>query len=110
MVSRGDIWLVLPPSDSASESAEPHPCVILSPPEIHDYLGVMTIAPISHGSSPAAYRRAAHFCEPARGHPLGADQNGGEAHADPAGGRRRSQDAERGARCAPRDVRGLDAI
>ena len=56
MVSRGDVWLVLPPADSASEDAAPHPCVILSPPEIHDYLGVVTIAPISHGASRAAYR------------------------------------------------------
>jgi mRNA interferase MazF len=55
MVSRGDVWLVLPP-ESVGESAEPHPCVILSPPEIHDYLGVVTIAPISHGGSRAAYR------------------------------------------------------
>ena len=55
MVSRGDVWLVLPP-EGAGESAEPHPCVILSPPEIHDYLGVVTIAPISHGGARAAYR------------------------------------------------------
>jgi mRNA interferase MazF len=55
MVSRGDVWLVLPP-EGAGESAEPHPCVILSPPEIHDYLGVVTIAPISLGGARAAYR------------------------------------------------------
>lgn len=61
MVSRGDVWLVLPP-----ESAEPHPCVILSPPEIHDYLGVVTIAPISHGGARAAYRVPLTFAnEPA---------------------------------------------
>ena len=56
MVSRGDVWLVLPPQDAASPNPEPHPCVILSPPEIHDYLGVVTIAPISHGGNRAAYR------------------------------------------------------
>jgi mRNA interferase MazF len=55
MVSRGDVWLVLPP-ENAGENAEPHPCVILSPPEIHDYLGVVTIAPISQGGAAAAYR------------------------------------------------------
>jgi mRNA interferase MazF len=54
MVSRGDVWLVLAADGSAN--AEPHPCVILSPPEIHDYLGVVTIAPIGHGNSHAAYR------------------------------------------------------
>jgi mRNA interferase MazF len=56
MVSRGDVWLVLPPPGIAGDSAEPHPCVILSPPEIHDYLGVVTIAPISHDGNRAAYR------------------------------------------------------
>ncbi|MBX9842104.1 MAG: type II toxin-antitoxin system PemK/MazF family toxin [Xanthobacteraceae bacterium] len=55
MVSRGDVWLVLPP-EGAGENAEPHPCVILSPPEIHDYLGVVTVAPISPGGARAAYR------------------------------------------------------
>lgn len=53
MVSRGDVWLVL--AEGGGASAEPHPCVILSPPEIHDYLGVVTIAPIGQ-SSRAAYR------------------------------------------------------
>jgi mRNA interferase MazF len=55
MVSRGDIWLVLPDTASGPPS-DPHPCVILSPPEIHDYLGVVTVAPITQGSRPAAYR------------------------------------------------------
>lgn len=54
MVSRGDVWLVLAADGAAS--AEPHPCVILSPAEIHDYLGVVTIAPIGQGTHRAAYR------------------------------------------------------
>ena len=54
MVSRGDVWLVLP--DASGGSSEPHSCVILSPPEIHDHLGVVTVAPITPSSSPAAYR------------------------------------------------------
>jgi mRNA interferase MazF len=60
MVSRGDVWLVLPPPGIAGDNAEPHPCVILSPPEIHDYLGVVTIAPISTG---AAYRVPLTFAD-----------------------------------------------
>jgi mRNA interferase MazF len=65
MVSRGDVWLVLPP-ESTGGSAEPHPCVILSPPEIHDYLGVVTVAPISRGGARAAYRLPITFAnEPA---------------------------------------------
>ena len=55
MVSRGDIWLVLPES-AAGGAAQPHPCVVLSPPEIHDYLGIVTVAPIAAVGKPAAYR------------------------------------------------------
>jgi mRNA interferase MazF len=54
MVSRGDVWLVL--AANGSGNAESHACVILSPPEIHDYLGVVTIAPISQSRRRAAYR------------------------------------------------------
>ena len=53
MVSRGDVWLVLP---DASGAAEPYPCVVLSPPEIHDFLGLVTVAPFMPGGKPAAYR------------------------------------------------------
>jgi mRNA interferase MazF len=52
VVSRGDVWLVLP-DDGVADA---HPCVILSPPEIHDHLGVVTVAPVTAGGAPAAYR------------------------------------------------------
>jgi mRNA interferase MazF len=54
MVSRGEIWLVLPEAGSAT--AEPQPCVVVSPPEIHDHLAVVTVAPVTSGGTPAAYR------------------------------------------------------
>src|SRR5690348_2426416 len=54
MVSRGDVWLVL--AADGSPTAEQHPCVILSPPEIHDHLGVVTIAPIGDSNGRAAHR------------------------------------------------------
>jgi mRNA interferase MazF len=54
MVSRGDIWLVLPDDSGAGDGAEP--CVVLSPPEIHDHLGVVTVAPIAANGQPAAFR------------------------------------------------------
>jgi mRNA interferase MazF len=50
MVSRGDVWLVL------SGDGEPQPCVVLSPPEIHDYLSLVTVAPLSRDGKAAAYR------------------------------------------------------
>lgn len=54
MVSRGDVWLVQP--DVAGGPADPQPCVVLSPPEIHDYLGLVTVAPVTAGGAPAAFR------------------------------------------------------
>ena len=54
MVSRGDVWLVLP--DDAGPGVQPHPCVVLSPPEIHDHLGLVTVAPVTPGGTPAGYR------------------------------------------------------
>jgi len=59
MVSRGDIWLVLPESTASAQ-----PCVILSPPEIHDYLGLVTVAPITPGGRAAAYRVPVDGTEP----------------------------------------------
>jgi mRNA interferase MazF len=56
VVSRGDVWLVLP--DAGGGSADPHPCVVLSPPEIHDHLGVVTVAPVTAAGAPAAFRVA----------------------------------------------------
>lgn len=64
MVSRGDIWLVLP-EPAGGRSSDPHPCVILSPPEIHDYLGVVTVAPITQASRSAAYRVPIGFSDAA---------------------------------------------
>jgi mRNA interferase MazF len=55
VVSRGDIWLVLSET-SDIPPPQPQPCVILSPPEIHDYLGLVTVAPITAAGKPAAYR------------------------------------------------------
>ena len=63
MVSRGDVWLVLAADAAGGESQAPYPCVILSPPEIHDYLGVVTVAPISHGGNRAAYRVPLTFAD-----------------------------------------------
>ena len=54
MVSRGDIWLVLPEAGGAP--AEPQPCVVVSPPELNDHLAVVTVAPVTSGGAPAAYR------------------------------------------------------
>ena len=55
MVSRGEVWMteLAGPGDTAGGS---HPCVIVSPPEIHDYLSVVMVAPLTAATKPAAYR------------------------------------------------------
>src|SRR5690606_15562596 len=56
MVSRGDVWLaVLDPTDG-SEIQKTRPCLIISPPEIHDHLRTVIVAPMTTGSRPAAFR------------------------------------------------------
>ncbi|AHG72190.1 PEMK-like protein [Mannheimia sp. USDA-ARS-USMARC-1261] len=39
-----------------SEIQKTRPCVIISPPEIHDYLRTALIAPMTTGSRPAPFR------------------------------------------------------
>jgi mRNA interferase MazF len=55
MVSRGDIWLVLPEAPAERTAAASAPCVVLSPPEIHDHLGIVTVAPIAPAVQPAGF-------------------------------------------------------
>lgn len=54
MVSRGDVWLVLP--DTIAGASDPQPCVVLSPLEIHDHLRLVTVAPVTPRGTAAAYR------------------------------------------------------
>ena len=52
MVSRGEIWLVQPEAGGKTV----HPCAVLSPPEIHDHLGIVIVAPIAHAKSSVGFR------------------------------------------------------
>ncbi|SOY87760.1 type II toxin-antitoxin system PemK/MazF family toxin [Cupriavidus taiwanensis] len=56
MVARGDVWLVALDPTVGSEVEKTRPCVILSPPEMHDYLRTVTVAPMTTGSRPAPFR------------------------------------------------------
>ncbi|SOY47353.1 PemK-like protein; toxin of a toxin-antitoxin system [Cupriavidus taiwanensis] len=56
MVARGDVWLVALDPTVGSEIEKTRPCVILSPPELHDYLRTVMVAPMTTGSRPAPYR------------------------------------------------------
>ena len=55
-VVRGEIWLVNLDPTLGSEIQKTRPCVVISPPEMHDYLRTAIVAPITTGSHPAPFR------------------------------------------------------
>ncbi len=56
VVTRGDVWLARLDAAQGRESRKTRPCLIVSPPEIHDFLDIAIIVPMTTGSRPAAYR------------------------------------------------------
>ena len=56
MVRRGEIWLVNLDPTVGSEIKKTRPCVIVSPPEMHDYLRTVTVVPMTTGSKAAPFR------------------------------------------------------
>ena len=61
MVVRGDVWLVALDPSVGSEIRKTRPCVIVSPPEMHDYLHTVIVAPMTTGAKPAPFRIAVTF-------------------------------------------------
>ena len=55
-VKTGDVWLVALDPTVGSEIQKTRPCVVISPPEMHDYLKTAVVAPMTTGSRNAAYR------------------------------------------------------
>lgn len=58
---RGDIYLVNLDPTIGSEIQKTRPCVIVSPPEIHNYLRTALIAPMTTGSRPVPFRISVDF-------------------------------------------------
>ncbi len=58
---RGDVWLTVLDPTVGSEMRKTRPCVIVSPPELHDYLRTVMIAPLTTGNRPAPYRIETQF-------------------------------------------------
>jgi mRNA interferase MazF len=56
MVTRGEIWLTSLDPVRGSEIAKTRPCMIVSPPEIHDRLRTVMAVPMTTRSSPAPFR------------------------------------------------------
>jgi mRNA interferase MazF len=56
MVARGDVWLARLDLTEGREIQKTRPCLVVSPPDIHDFLDVVIVAPMTTGSGPAPYR------------------------------------------------------
>jgi mRNA interferase MazF len=61
MVKRGEIWLAALDPTIGSEIQKTRPCLIISPPEIHDHLRTVIVAPLTSGSRPAGFRVPVRF-------------------------------------------------
>jgi mRNA interferase MazF len=60
-VTRGEVWLATVDPTTGSEIRKTRPCVIISPPEMHDYLRTAIVAPMTTGSQPAPFRISVSF-------------------------------------------------
>jgi mRNA interferase MazF len=61
MVKRGEIWLARLDPTEGREIRKTRPCLVVSPPDIHDYLPLLIAAPLTTGSGPAPYRIPTRF-------------------------------------------------
>jgi mRNA interferase MazF len=61
MVNRGDVWLVNLNPTIGSEIQKTRPCLLISPPEMHDHLRTVIAAPMTTGNRPAGFRVALRF-------------------------------------------------
>jgi len=55
-IKRGDIWLIQLDPTLGSEIRKTRPCVVISPPEMHDHLRTAIVAPMTTGSHAAPFR------------------------------------------------------
>ncbi|WP_454726410.1 MULTISPECIES: type II toxin-antitoxin system PemK/MazF family toxin [Cupriavidus] len=56
MVARGEVWLVALDPTVGSEIQKTRPCVVLSPPEMHDHLRTVIVAPMTSKGRSAPFR------------------------------------------------------
>lgn len=55
-IRRGEIWFVDLDPTVGSEIRKTRPCVVVSPPEMHDFLRTVIVAPMTTGSHPTPFR------------------------------------------------------
>lgn len=61
MVKRGEVWLAALDPIVGSEIRKTRTCVIVSPPEMHDWLRTAIVAPMTTQGHPAPFRIAVTF-------------------------------------------------
>ena len=61
MVMRGEVWLVSLDPTLGSEIQKTRPCVVVSPPEMHDHLRTVIVAPMTSKGRPAPFRVSVTF-------------------------------------------------
>jgi mRNA interferase MazF len=61
VVARGDVWLARLDPTEGREIRKTRPCLVISPPELHDFLDTVIIAPMTTGSRPAPFRLPIKF-------------------------------------------------
>ncbi len=55
-MKRGDIWIVNLDPTVGSEIKKSRPCVVVSPPELHDHLRTVLVAPMTSKGFKAPFR------------------------------------------------------
>lgn len=61
MVTRGEVWLAALDPIVGREIRKTRPCIIISPPEIHNHLRTVIVAPMTTSSHPAPFRPELRF-------------------------------------------------
>jgi mRNA interferase MazF len=61
VISWGDVWLVNLGSTIGNEIRKSRPCVVISPPELNDYLQTIIVAPMTSQGFQAPFRIALTF-------------------------------------------------
>jgi len=56
MVKRGEVWLAALDPTVGSEIKKTRPCVVISPPEMHDWLRTVVVAPMTSQGRAAPFR------------------------------------------------------
>jgi mRNA interferase MazF len=56
LIRRGDVWLACLDPTQGAEIRKTRPCLVVSPPEIHDHLRTTMVVPLTSKGFPAPFR------------------------------------------------------